>query len=90
MADLVTRTFLTTKITFNEIISNGKEVHLDEGKELIVKGKVNNDQALKLVKREYGKNKMFVIGNLDYIEELYACPVNDFLSISKKIERKHK
>lgn len=90
MADLVTRTFLTTKITFSEINTNGKEVYLDESKELFAKGKVNEEQALKLVKRKYGKNKMFVITNLDYIEELYACSVDDFLSISKKIERKDK
>ena len=86
MAELVTRTFISTKITFNVIETDNASVWLGEPQTLVVTGKVDEETALKAVKKSQGKNKMYIINNLEYLEEMYACSVSDFISISKKVE----
>lgn len=87
MAELVTRTFISTKITFNVIETDNSSVWLGEPQTIVVTGKVDEEAALKAVKKSQGKNRMYIINNLEYLEEMYACSVIDFISISKKVEK---
>lgn len=87
MAELVTRTFISTKITFNVIETDNASVWLGEPQTIVVTGKVDEEAALKAVKKSQGKNRMYIINNLEYLEEMYACSVTDFISISKKVEK---
>lgn len=87
MAELVTRTFISTRITFNVIETDNSSVWLGEPQTIVVTGKVDEEAALKAVKKSQGKNRMYIINNLEYLEEMYACSVTDFISISKKVEK---
>lgn len=69
MAELVTRTFISTKITFNVIETDNASVWLGEPQTMVVTGKVDEETALKAVKKSQGKNKMYIINNLEYLEE---------------------
>lgn len=86
MRSTITRK-LTTSIIHADIIdiSSGKPVlkHLPP---LAVCGKINEDKALKELKKQHGKKSAIKVTRIDEATHQYTCTVDDFIKIAKKHE----
>lgn len=83
----ITRTISTTTITAKKIeVINGK-VATQEVNPVIVTGeKVDNEKALKLVRKEYGRDAQYIVTSVKEEENTYSIDLATFVANAKIIK----
>lgn len=83
----ITRTISTTTITPKKVsVVNGK-VTTQEVDPVIVTGeKVDNEKALKLVRKEYGRDAQYIVTSVKEEENVYSIDLDTFVANAKIIK----
>ena len=89
MENQITRTFKTTTIYFAEVSYKDGALVMDPGSPIDVVNRTikDNEAALKIVRKQYGKNGNYVITDMETTEKIMGCTVEDFLKIAALVER---
>lgn len=83
---MVTRTFETHTINSATVsMENGKIATEPLDPISVSNVTMNNDKALKLVRKKYGKNGNYVITNISTDKVTYGLPLDKFMELAKVI-----
>ena len=83
----ITRTISTTTITANKVSVVNGEVVTQEVDPVIVTGeKVDNEKALKLVRKEYGRDAQYIVTSVKEEENVYSIDLDTFVANAKIIK----
>lgn len=84
--DKITRTIETTIINGVEIITVDNSVTQKELPDLIVSGKIDEKDAIKMLRKTYGKLKNFAVIGLTYQVKKYEMPLNLFIENATEVK----
>lgn len=84
--DKITRTIETTIINGVEIIAVGNSVTQKELPDLIVSGKIDEQDAIKLLRKTYGKSKNFAVIGLTSQAKKYEMPLKLFIENATEVK----
>lgn len=83
----ITRTISTTTITAKKVEVVNGEVVMQEVSPIIVTGeKVDNEKALKLVRKEYGRDVQYIVTSVKEEENVYSLDIATFVENAKIIK----
>ena len=83
----ITRTISTTTITAKKIEVINDEVVAQEVNPVIVTGeKVDREKALKLVRKEYGRDAQYIVTSVKEEENVYSIDLETFVANAKIIK----
>jgi hypothetical protein len=83
----ITRTISTTTITAKKVSVVNGEVVTQEVDTVIVTGeKVDNEKALKLVRKEYGRDAQYIVTSVKEEENVYSIDLDTFVANAKIIK----
>lgn len=83
----ITRTISTTTITAKKVEVVNGEVVTREVSPIIVTGeKVDNEKALKLVRKEYGRDEQYIVTSVKEEENVYSLDLVTFVANAKIIK----
>lgn len=83
----ITRTIPTTTITAKKVEVVNGEVVTQEVSPIIVTGeKVDNEKALKLVRKEYGRDDQYIVTSVKEEENVYSLDLVTFVANAKIIK----
>ena len=84
--DKITRTIVTTIINGVEITTVDNSVIQKELPDLIVSGKIDEKDAIKMLRKTYGKLKNFAVIGLTYQDKKYEMPLSVFIENATVVE----
>lgn len=84
--DKITRTIEATIIKGVEIITVDNSVTQKELPDLIVSGKIDEKNAIKMLRKTYGKWKNFAVIGLTYQAKKYEMPLNLFIENATEVK----
>lgn len=90
MTKLVTRTFTQSDIYAVEVSMDNGEIGTVDLDIITVPEKVNEESAMRIVRKTYGKKGQYLIKEIVYNDELRAMSVEDFLRHSEVVEKSSK
>lgn len=83
----ITRTISTTTITAKKVEVVNGEIVTQEVSPIIVTGeKVDNEKALKLVRKEYGRDVQYIVTSVKEEENVYSLDIATFVENAKIIK----
>lgn len=83
----ITRTISTTSITAKKIkVVNGEVVRQDLEPVIVTGEKVDNEKALKLVRKEYGRDAQYIVTSVKEEENVYSIDLEAFIANAKIIK----
>lgn len=83
----ITRTISTTSITAKKIdVVNGEVVTQDLEPVIVTGEKVDNEKALKLVRKEYGRDAQYIVTSVKEEENVYSIDLATFVANAKIIK----
>lgn len=83
----ITRTISTTTITAKKVEVVNGEVVLQKVNPVIVTGeKVDNEKALKLVRKEYGRDANYIVTSVKEEKNVYLIDLATFVANAKIIK----
>lgn len=84
--DKITRTIAATIINGAEITTVDNSVTQKELPDLIVSGKIDEKDAIKMLRKTYGKLKNFAVIGLTYQKKKYEMPLSVFIENATAVE----
>lgn len=83
----ITRTISTTTITAKKVeVVNGKVVTQEVNPVIVTGEKVDNEKALKLVRKEYGRDAHYIVTSVKEEENVYSIDLDMFVANAKIIK----
>lgn len=83
----ITRTISTTTITAKKVsVVNGKVVSQEVDPVIVTGEKVDNEKALKLVRKEYGRDAQYIVTSVKEEENVYSIDLATFVANAKIIK----
>lgn len=83
----ITRTISTTTITAKKIeVINGEVVAQDVNPVIVTGEKVDREKALKLVRKEYGRDAQYIVTSVKEEENVYSIDLATFVANAKIIK----
>lgn len=84
--DKITRAIAATIINGAEITTVDNSVTQKELPDLIVSGKIDEKDAIKMLRKTYGKLKNFAVIGLTYQKKKYEMPLSVFIENATAVE----
>lgn len=84
--DKITRTIEATIIHGVEIVTVDNSVTKKELPDLIVAGKIDEKDAIKMLRKTYGKLKNFAVIGLTYLSKKFEMPLNLFIENATEVK----
>lgn len=83
----ITRTISTTTITAKKVeVVNGEVVTQEVSPIIVIGEKVDNEKALKLVRKEYGRDAQYIVTFVKEEENVYSLDLVTFVANAKIIK----
>lgn len=86
MRSTITRTLAVSEITAFKLTMEDGTPKVENLPVIVVAGKASERDAMKVIRKQYGKDSNITVGKIETHEDLYEISVEDFMKYATKVE----